>query len=82
MVANRLDRRSVLVEISMPAGDGRLDAAIRKLCRPLEERYDELDGVRTLRVMLTDGALGNLRRGAGPAVRFEVLGAARESLAP
>jgi GTP-binding protein HflX len=82
MVANRLDRRSVLAEISMPAGDGRLDAAIRKLCRPLDERYDELDGVRTLRVMLTDGALGNLRRGAGPEVRFEILNAARESLAP
>ena len=82
MVASRLDRRSVLVEISMPAADGRLDAAIRKLCRPLEERYDEVDGVRTLRVMLTDGALGNLRRGAGSAVRFEVLSAARESLAP
>jgi GTP-binding protein HflX len=82
LVASRLDRRSVLVEIHMPAAEGRLDAAVRKLCRPLEERYDELGGVRTLRVMLTDGALGNLRRGAPAGVRFEVLREAKESLAP
>jgi GTP-binding protein HflX len=82
LVASRLDRRSVLVEIHMPAAEGRLDAAVRKLCRPLEERYDEHGGVRTLRVMLTDGALGNLRRGAPAGVRFEVLREAKESLAP
>jgi GTP-binding protein HflX len=72
-VSRRLDVRSVLVDITMPAGEGRLDAAIRKLCTPLAESFDEERGTRSVRVRLTDGALGNLRRGAGPNVTFATI---------
>jgi GTP-binding protein HflX len=77
-VAGRLDRRSVTVDITMPAGEGRLDAAVRKLCKPLSETFDEDHSLRTLRVRLTDGALGNLRRGAPAEVRFAVVQRALE----
>ena len=77
-VAGRLDRRSVTVDITMPAGEGRLDAAVRKLCKPLSETFDEDQSLRTLRVRLTDGALGNLRRGAPAEVRFAVVQRALE----
>ena len=81
-VSKRLDRRSVTVDIRMPAAEGRLDAAVRKLCRPLVESWDEESEERTLRVRITDGALGNLRRGAPAGVRFEVVSPALEGAQP
>lgn len=72
LVRARLDRRSVLVDITMPAGDGRLDAAVRRLCAPIEDEITD-SGEHRLRVSLTEGALGNLRRHAGTHVRFDVV---------
>lgn len=73
VVRRRLDERSFLVDVRMPIADGRLDGAVRRLCAPIEEEYDAECSVRRLRVRLTPGALGNLRRGAGPLVHFDVL---------
>ncbi len=62
----------------MPVTDGRLDAAVRKLGKPIEDDIDEDTGEHRLRVRLTEGAFGNLRRGAGEHVRFEVIQAPLE----
>src|SRR4051812_24678067 len=62
----------------MPASDGRLDAAVRKLGKPIEDDIDEETGEHRMRVRLTEGALGNLRRGAGERVRFDVIQAPAE----
>ncbi len=78
-VRRKLDARSYLVDVRMPIGDGRLDAAVRKLCAPIEDDVSE-DGDHRLRVRLTEGALGNLRRHAGAAVRFEIVRAPTESI--
>jgi len=72
-VARRLDARSYLVDIHMPIADGRLDSQVRKLCAPVEESIDDESGDHRLRARLTAGALGNLRRSAGPAVRFDII---------
>ncbi len=78
-VRKRLDARSFLVDVHMPLADGRLDAAVRRLGRPVEEAVDDEKGEHRLRVRLTEGALGNLRRGAGENVRFDVIQAPVES---
>jgi len=72
-VRRRLDARSFLVDVFMPIADGRLDSNVRRLCTPIEDEVDAESGVHRLRARLTEGALGNLRRAAGPDVRFEVL---------
>jgi GTP-binding protein HflX len=79
-VRRKLDARSYLVDVRMPIADGRLDAAVRKLCTPLEDEVGD-DGEHRLRVRLTEGALGNLRRHAGPAAKFDVVRAPTEASA-
>ena len=44
---------------------------MRRICQPLEDDWDEARNLRRLRVRLTEGALGSLKRGANPAVLFE-----------
>jgi GTP-binding protein HflX len=73
LVRARLDAHSSLVDVHMPAAEGRFDAQIRALCTPLERAYDEdADEVR-VRVRLSPTQLGALRRSAPPAVRFDVV---------
>ncbi|MCY2958724.1 MAG: GTPase HflX [Planctomycetota bacterium] len=73
-VRDRLDAQSRLVDVYMPASAGRLDAQIRSICTPLEREYvEEHDEVR-VRVRLSDGQAGFLRRAAGPQVRFVAVG--------
>lgn len=78
-IRRKLDTRSSLVDIFLPISDGRLDSAVRKLCKPIEDVVSE-DGEHRLRVRLTDGALGNLKRHAGPHVTFEIVRPPTETL--
>jgi GTP-binding protein HflX len=78
-VRKRLDSRSFLVDVHMPVADGRLDSAVRRLGKPIEEDVDDEKGEHRMRVRLTEGALGNLRRGAGERARFEVIQAPVET---
>lgn len=72
-IARRLDRRSALVDLYFPVTEGRIEAAVRKLCAPLEEDWDQDTGQRRLRVRLTEGALGNLQRSAGKALEVRTI---------
>jgi GTP-binding protein HflX len=81
VVRKRLDARSFLVDVRMAAHDGRLDSAVRSLSQPIEEEIDEESGEHRLRVRLTPGALGNLRRTAAKDVRFDVIQAPTEGRA-
>ncbi len=71
LVRARLDQRSTLIDVLLPMNAGRFESQLRKLCQPLEDDWDEARSMRRLRVRLTHGALGNLRRGALPGVLFE-----------
>ena len=71
-VARRLDQRSATVDVIVPLADGRTAAAVRRNAAVLEEETLGEESLR-LRVRLGEGALGNLRRAAGPAVEFRTL---------
>lgn len=77
-VRRRLDRRSALVDLYFPIQEGRIEAAVRRLCSPLEEDWDAERSLRRLRVRLTEGALGHLRRSSGPGLRVETVAPASE----
>jgi GTP-binding protein HflX len=77
-VARRLDARSYLVDLWLSIGDGRHDACVRRLATPIEDEILEDVGERRLRVLLTEGALGNLRRQVGHAGRFAIVRAPAE----
>jgi GTP-binding protein HflX len=77
-VRRRLDRRSALVDLYFPIQEGRIEAAVRRLCSPLEEDWDAERSLRRLRVRLTEGALGPLRRSSGPGLRVETVAPASE----
>jgi hypothetical protein len=49
------------------------------LCTPLEDEVGE-DGQHRLRVRLTEGAFGNLRRHAGAHAHFDVVRGPTESI--
>ena len=72
-VARRLDEHSALVDLYFGLGEGRIDAHVRRLARPIEEEIRAEGEERRLRVRLTAGALGNLRRAGGSALRVEVV---------
>jgi len=59
-----LDSRSFLADVYVPLADGKLDALVRKACIPIEDEMREEQGERRVRVRLTEGALGILRRNA------------------
>ncbi len=72
-VARRLDEHSTLVDVFVGLGDGRLDAHVRRLAKPIEDEIRAETEERRLRVRLTDGALGNLRRAGGSTLRVEIV---------
>jgi GTP-binding protein HflX len=71
-VVRRLDQRSATVDVILPLADGRTAAAVRRNAAVLEEETLGEESLR-LRVRLGEGALGNLRRMAGPEVEFRTL---------
>ena len=71
-VVRRLDQRSATVDVILPLADGRTAAAVRRNAAVLEEETLGEESLR-LRVRLGEGALGNLRRLAGPEVEFRTL---------
>jgi GTP-binding protein HflX len=73
-VARRVDRHSSVYDVFVPIGDGRIDASVRRLARPIEDELSMERGEHRLRVRLTEGALGNLHRAAGPRLRIEKVG--------
>jgi GTPase len=81
-VRRRIDARSALVDVWLPLSEGRFEAAVRRCGTPLEVEYPEGADERRLRLRLTEGALGNLRRTLGRSARFEVVEPPRDPLAP
>ena len=71
LVRARLDLRSALFDVLLPMSEGRFESQLRRICQPLEDAWDEARNLRRLRVRLTEGALGSLRRGARPGILFE-----------
>lgn len=71
-VTAKLDERSGLVDVFAAPGDGRTVAMVRGAGAVLEEDVAE-DGAMRLRVRLSPGALGLLRRRVGPTARIEAL---------
>src|SRR6185295_3588918 len=82
LVRARLDQRSALFDVLLPMNEGRFESRLRSICQPLEDDWDEARNLRRLRVRLTEGALGSLRRGQRHAGRAVVrLAEHRERLA-
>ena len=73
-VAGRVDGQSALYDVFVPIGDGRTDASVRRLARPIEDEISMERGEHRLRVRLTGGALGSLHRSAGSKLRVERVG--------
>ncbi|MEM6569430.1 MAG: GTPase HflX [Planctomycetota bacterium] len=69
IVRRRLDDHSGLVEVHVEPGDGRTVALVRGAGAVQEEDVSE-DGAMRMRVRLSPGALGVLRRKVGGAARF------------
>jgi hypothetical protein len=69
-VTNALDRRSQSVTVHVRPGDGRSIAAVRSAGAVDEEQVDD-DGTMHIRLRLSPGALGLLRRQLGPGAIFE-----------
>jgi GTP-binding protein HflX len=74
-VARRLDEQSVVVDVFVPLADGRLNAGVGSLGRPLEEELSLEREERRIRLRLTPAALGNLRRAGGASLRIDLVGA-------
>lgn len=78
-VQDRLDAECPLVDVTVPTSDGRTLAALRRVGAIKEEVY--LDDTRVrLRLRISDGDLGGLRRTAGEGVQFDVVERAAGSL--
>jgi GTPase len=72
LVQRELDERSVLVEVTVPLSDGRSVAAVRRL-GALQAQDLIGEEVLRMRLQISQGALGNLRRDAAAGVRIDVL---------
>jgi hypothetical protein len=72
-VARRLDEQSFLVDAYVPLADGRLNAYVGRLGRPLEDEISMEKEERRIRLRLTSPALGNLRRTGGGSLRIELV---------
>ena len=81
IVTDELDSRSARMRLTFPPHAGRSASAVRDLGGIEAERWLD-DGSLELVVRLTEGALGNVRRGAEPDVQFEVLEEPRLRRAP
>jgi len=71
-VARRLDERSSLVDVHLPLSDGRSAAAVRATGALLEQETIGDDRLR-MRLRLSQGALGTLRRRIGDDAVIEVV---------
>jgi GTPase len=71
-VIRRLDQRAAIVDVLVPLADGRTAAAVRRSSAVLEEETLGEESLR-LRIKLSEGALGTLRRVAGPGVEFRTI---------
>ena len=65
----------VPLDITAPPGDGRTVAVVRGAGAVLEEEVSE-DGAIRMRVRMSPGALGLVKRKVGPDARFEAADAA------
>lgn len=74
-VASALDRRSQPVTVHIRPGDGRSIAAVRSAGAVDDEQVDD-DGAMHIRLRLSAGALGMLRRQLGPGATCELNAAA------
>ncbi len=72
LVTARLDERAALVQIQVPAGEGRLIAHLRSLGGILKEEFAE-DATLQLRMRLNETALGLLRQEAQGRADFQVI---------
>jgi GTP-binding protein HflX len=81
IVQDRLDARSILVDVEVPLADGKSAACVRRL-GALQEQ--EIVGSRAMRYRLriSEGALGNLRRAVAEDVCFELVEEQRETTPP
>lgn len=75
-VSARLDRRSSLVELTVPLADGRTVAAARAAGVVASERVE--GDTFVLEIRLADGALGNLRRAASSETKVRIVRPAEE----
>ena len=69
-VARRLDEQSILVDVFVPLADGRSNAGVGRMGRPLEDEISLEREERRIRLRLTNAALGNLRRTGGGSIRI------------
>lgn len=72
VVTRRLDDCSGLVDVFSAPGDGRTVAFVRSSGAILEEDVEE-NGAMRMRVRLSPGALGVLKRQVSPGARFEAV---------
>lgn len=72
LVSEQLDACSPLVDVHIPAADGRASHGVRELGALLEEEIHE-NGDQRLRVRISPGALGRIRQLSGPGVRIDVI---------
>jgi GTP-binding protein HflX len=79
-VTSALDRRSQPVAVHIPPGDGRSIAAVRSAGAVDDEQVDD-DGTMHIRLRLSAGALGLLRRQLGPGATYELLAVAPSAAA-
>jgi GTP-binding protein HflX len=69
-VARRLDARSAVFDIFVPLANGRLNARVHRLGRPMEDDISLETEERRLRLRLTDAELGSLRRAGEGSLRI------------
>ncbi len=79
LVERRLDQRAAVVDVYVPFDDGRSTALARSHGAILVEEIESEAGHLHLRLRLSPGALGNLRRELGPQTRLEVVTPPRET---
>ena len=79
IICKALDARSSLLNIRLPLSDGRSAALVRQYGLVLGEAL-EGDEFLVFRVRMDEGALGNLKRAAGPELVYETLEPALEPL--
>ena len=73
LVIARLDARASTVDVRVPVTDGRIVALVRSNGAILSEGMDEAQTRLAFRLRLSQGALGTLRREAGPDVEIELV---------
>ena len=76
-VADHLDARSCIVEVTLPLSDGRSAAAFRNVGQIRSERIEE-DRLLVLELRLAERELGALRHGLAEGVELRVLEEAAE----